>query len=377
VLLNLLGNAIKFTEAGRIDVEAALGDAGAHMQLRLAVRDTGIGIAAEMLPRIFEDFVQADDSIARRFGGTGLGLAISRRLARLMGGELSVASTLGVGSTFTLCVPLERATEAPAVRPVGEPGKPLNLLLVDDDPINREVGTEMLKRLGHRSTVAVDGPSAVRLAQERQFDAVLMDLHMPGMDGIEAATLIEQHAREPKPRIIILTADMSERSRERMSRGGFHEVVSKPILLDTLRRVLGGDSAAASGVVAPSVGADDLIDEAYFVGQNDLLGTDRLHGLRRIFATTAEERLRTIAAAVEARDGVALARAAHQLASAAGTLALSRLFERCTAVERVAATMDAAEQAAVASELDTLYRDSLAALDERLRRAEPALSDAP
>lgn len=387
VLLNLLGNAVKFTETGRIDITAALEDDDVHKHfaqkkdaqawLRLSVRDTGIGIASDMQARIFEDFVQADDSIARRFGGTGLGLAISRRLARLMGGELSVESALGKGSTFTLCVPLEHATAAAPSRPVAEPGRSLKLLLVDDDPINREVGTAMLRRLGHRPTEAADGPSAVRLAQEQEFDAVLMDLHMPGMDGIEAATLIEQRAREAKPRVIILTADMSERSRERMSRGGFHDVVSKPILLDAPRRALGGDAGTASDVVAaPSAGADDLIDETYFVGQQDLLGVDRLLGLRGIFAATAEERLRTIAAAAAAHDGIALARAAHQLASAAGTLALSRLFERCNTIERAAAAMGPDEQAVAAEELAQLFRDSLAALDERLRRAEPALSDA-
>jgi len=378
VLLNLLGNAVKFTETGRIDIAARLEEEDGQPWLRLFVRDTGIGIALNMQARIFEDFVQADDSIARRFGGTGLGLAISRRVARLMGGELSVESAPGKGSTFTLCAPLEHATEAAPARPVAEPGRSLNLLLVDDDPINREVGAAMLKRLGHKPTEAVDGPSAVLLAQEREFDAVLMDLHMPGMDGIEAATLIEQRAPDPKPRIIILTADMSERSRERMARGGFHDVVSKPILLDALRRALGGGDVDPSSdlVAAPSVGADDLIDETYFVGQQDLLGVDRLLGLRQIFATTADERLRTITTAAAAHDGLALARAAHQLASAAGTLALSRLFERCNAIERAAATMAPDEQAAVAEELGLLYRDSLAALDERLRRAEPALSDA-
>jgi CheY-like chemotaxis protein/anti-sigma regulatory factor (Ser/Thr protein kinase) len=379
VLLNLVGNAIKFTERGRIDVEATLVGDGAAAQLRLSVRDTGIGIAPAMQERVFEDFVQADDSIARRFGGTGLGLAISRRVARLMGGDLAVESVPGVGSTFGLWVPLARAIEAAPVRPAALPGRALDLLLVDDDPINREVGTQMLLRLGHSPTVATDGPSAVRLAQEADFDAVLMDLHMPGMDGIEAATLIESQAREPRPRIIILTADMSERSRERLSRGGFHDIVSKPILLDALRRALGGsnDGLPLNVASAPSVGADDLIDETYFAGQQDLLGADRLRALRRIFAETAEDRLRAIAAAARDGDRTALSRAAHQLASAAGTLALSRLFERCNAIEREAATMSEAECSAAANELAALYRDSLAALDERLQRAEPALSGVP
>jgi signal transduction histidine kinase/HPt (histidine-containing phosphotransfer) domain-containing protein/ActR/RegA family two-component response regulator len=374
VLLNLLGNAIKFTERGHIDVEAALSGGRRETRLRLSVRDTGIGIAPEMQARIFEDFVQADDSIARRFGGTGLGLAISRRVAQLMGGDLTVESALGAGSTFTLSVPLACASEVTPVRPATPLGRPLNLLLVDDDPINREVGTEMLLRLGHSPTVATDGPSAVRFAQEADFDAVLMDLHMPGMDGIEAATLIEQHASEPKPRIIILTADMSERSRERLSRGGFHEIVSKPILLDALRAVLGGDGERATPHVAaaPSIGPYGLIDEAYFGGQQDLLGTPRLRALRRIFADTAEERLSSIASAARAGDRTMVARGAHQLASAAGTLALSRLFERCNEIERTAAAMSAAECVVVSDDLAALYRDSLAALDARLGGAETA-----
>jgi signal transduction histidine kinase/HPt (histidine-containing phosphotransfer) domain-containing protein/ActR/RegA family two-component response regulator len=379
VLLNLVGNAVKFTERGRIDIAAALVGDGAETQLRLSVRDTGIGIAPQMLGRIFEDFVQADDSIARRFGGTGLGLAISRRVARQMGGDLTVESAPDAGSTFRLCVPLSRATEPAPVRPVAQPGRALNLLLVDDDPINREVGTEMLLRLGHTPAVATDGPSAVRLAQLNDFDAVLMDLHMPGMDGIEAATLIESHAREPKPRIIILTADMSERSRERLSRGGFHDIVSKPILLDALRCALGGgnDGIIPRLASAPPVGADDLVDATYFAGQQDLLGAGRLRALRCIFAESAEDRLRTIAAAARGGDRTSLARAAHQLASAAGALALSRLFECCNAIEREAAAMSVAECSAAASDLAALYRDSLAALDERLRTAEVALSGAP
>ncbi len=154
ILLNLIGNAIKFTPHGGIALAAAAEQRDDHVLLRITVRDTGIGIAPDMHERIFEDFVQADDSIARRFGGTGLGLAIARRLTRLMRGELTVESTPGAGSTFTLQVPLGRRRKRRGARRGPPPSRQLRVLLVDDDPVNCEVGEAILNRLGHRATIA-------------------------------------------------------------------------------------------------------------------------------------------------------------------------------------------------------------------------------
>jgi signal transduction histidine kinase/CheY-like chemotaxis protein/HPt (histidine-containing phosphotransfer) domain-containing protein len=366
VLLNLLGNAIKFTARGHVTVEAAF---EAESTLRVSVSDTGIGVPVDMQERIFEDFVQADDSIMRRFGGFGLGLAISRRLARLMGGDLTVTSVPEEGATFRLSVPLANATEIAAPIALNAPTAPLAVLLVDDDPVNREVGAALLRRLGHRPTVAADGETAVALARSASFDAVLMDLHMPGIDGFEAAKLIDALSAGRKPRIIAVTADVSERSRERIANGAFYTTVSKPILLDALRRALAPDHDGAEPRAEPayvSEAARGLIDDAYLAGQADILGSERLRALRHVFAETAAGLSQTVTRAARGGDHVAFRRAAHQLGSAASALGLGRLFAHCTAIEANAASMSADELAGAAAELEALCEMSLAALDERL-----------
>jgi signal transduction histidine kinase/CheY-like chemotaxis protein len=372
VLLNLIGNAIKFTERGRVTVQAAF---DAQSILGVSVSDTGIGVPVEMQERIFEDFVQADDSIARRFGGTGLGLAISRRLARLMGGDLTVTSAPGEGATFRLRVPLATATAIAVPVALNAPAAPLAVLLVDDDPVNRDVGAALLRRLGHRPTIAADGETAVALARSASFDAVLMDLHMPGIDGFEAARLIDGLSAGGKPRIIAVTADVSERSRDRIARSGFYTIVSKPILLDALRRALAADHDGAGLQAQPAnvpETGQGLIDEVYFAGQADILGPERLRALRHVFAETAAGLTQTIAKAARGGDHVTCRRTAHQLGSAASALGLGRLFARCTLIEANAASMSPDELAGAAAELEALRRTSLAALDERLCAPEIA-----
>jgi signal transduction histidine kinase/CheY-like chemotaxis protein len=371
VLLNLLGNAIKFTEHGHVTVEAAF---EAQSMLCVSVSDTGIGVPVEMQERIFEDFVQADDSIVRRFGGTGLGLAISRRLARLMGGDLTITSAPGEGATLRLNVPLANATEIAAPIASRAPAASLAVLLVDDDPVNRDVGAALVRRLGHRPTVAADGETAVALARSAWFDAVLMDLHMPGIDGFEAAELIDGLSLGRKPRIIAVTADVSERSRDRIAKSAFTTTVSKPILLDALRRALSPDhdglgSQAQPAQVQPAdmpEAARDLIDEAYLAGQAEILGSERLRVLRHVFAETAAGLSQTITQAARGGDHVTYRRAAHQLGSAASALGLGRLFARCTVIEANAASMAPDELAGAAAELEALRQMSLSALDERL-----------
>jgi signal transduction histidine kinase/ActR/RegA family two-component response regulator/HPt (histidine-containing phosphotransfer) domain-containing protein len=375
VLLNLVGNAVKFTRQGEIEVDAEAASLDGTMVLRVAVRDTGIGIAPAVQERIFEDFRQADDSIARRFGGTGLGLAISRRLAELMGGGLTVESAEGAGSTFRLTLQFGRARGVAAAAEPSGPDRQLAVLLVDDDPINRDIGLSLLERLGHRAAVAENGVAAIALARDGAFDAILMDLHMPDMDGLSAAAEVRKLPLAKTPRLIVLTADVSHRSRERIARAGIRTVVSKPVLLESLRAALTqpentGELAMVVAPDVPEVAA--LIDDDFLADQRILLGAARLRSLTKLFGETSAELLRTIASAARTGDRVSVQRAAHQLGSAASALALSALFNRCTALENDMVTIDAAVLHEAADDLAALRDSSLAALTERLAEGASA-----
>ncbi|TFV75720.1 hybrid sensor histidine kinase/response regulator [Bradyrhizobium frederickii] len=368
ILLNLIGNAVKFTPSGGIAVAAAAERHDDHVLLHLTVRDTGIGIAPEMHERIFEDFVQADDSIARRFGGTGLGLAIARRLARLMRGQLTVASTPGVGSTFSFEVPLGLATSGVAQGALPPPSRPRRVLLVDDDPVNCEVGEAILKRLGHDPTIARNGASAVELAGDHSFDVILMDLHMPDMDGVEAATRIGALDLPKIPRIIAVTADVSSSARERLADAGIVRIISKPILIGALREAIEDDPEAEPAAAQLAAGA--LIDRHFFDDQRELLGAAQIASLHRLLRETSDRLIADIVSAAAAGDHKQLARSAHQLGSAAGALGLVRLFERCREVELAAPSMSPAECEEAAQGLAALQEASMNALDQLLRPAE-------
>ena len=240
VLLNLLSNAVKFTSQGTISVEARTVDAG-H-RLLLTVADTGIGMAPEMQQRIFESFVQADESIGRRFGGTGLGLPICRQLLTLMGGRISVESSPGRGSLFTVELPCRPvvdtvpvATGPAADRPLGA----LRILVADDAPTMRILLEALLTRDGHTCDLVDDGNEALAAVQANDYDAVLMDVQMPQLDGLEATRLIrkEEGPRSLVP-IVFVTASAMAGDEERFLAAGGDGYVSKPIVPDVLRAVL-------------------------------------------------------------------------------------------------------------------------------------------
>jgi signal transduction histidine kinase/DNA-binding NarL/FixJ family response regulator len=368
ILLNLIGNAIKFTPSGGIGLNATAARHDDHVLLRITIRDTGIGIAPDMHERIFEDFVQADDSISRRFGGTGLGLAIARRLTRLMRGELTVESTPGAGSLFMLTVPLALAATGIAQGAVQVPSRQLRVLLVDDDPVNCEVGEAILNRLGHHPMIARNGASAVELARDQPFDVILMDLHMPDMDGVEAASRIGELGLQRMPRIIAVTADVSRSARERLACAGIAKVVSKPILINALREAIEDDPQDEPAATQLAAGA--LIDQHFLEDQKELLGAAQITKLHHLLEETSNRLVEDIAKAAAAGDRTQLARSAHQLGSAASALGLVRLFEHCREVELAVASMSPAECQSAARELATLRQASMSVLDDLLLPTE-------
>ncbi len=238
VVLNLMGNAIKFTERGAVTVSARI----AGDRLRIDVRDSGIGISPGDLARVFDPFQQVDSSYARRYAGTGLGLSISRELARAMGGDLGCESTPGEGSVFTFELPWEPCP-APVVAPAvvtSEPARPLSgrVLLADDNPVNVLVAKGMLEALGLDVTVVTDGVQAIASYLESRPVVVLMDCHMPEMDGYEATRRIrDAEARNGWPRVpvIAVTANALEDDRNRCLDAGMDDHLAKPFRKEDLR----------------------------------------------------------------------------------------------------------------------------------------------
>lgn len=245
ILSNLISNAVKFTERGGITVavKARLDDRY-MVGLTVEVRDTGIGIADHKLEKLFQAFSQLDVSTSRRFGGTGLGLVIARRLAEMLGGDLTVNSAAGRGSCFTLRL---RLRSRPARRAVpSEPGEPVaalrgRVLLVEDNEVNRMVAQRMLEHLGLAVTTAGDGKNALALTENQAFDCVLMDVQMPVMDGLEATRELRrrehQESRRAMP-IIALTANAMGDERRRCLEAGMDAHLAKPFRRHTLARLL-------------------------------------------------------------------------------------------------------------------------------------------
>jgi CheY-like chemotaxis protein/HPt (histidine-containing phosphotransfer) domain-containing protein len=255
VLLNLLGNAIKFTETGevalRISPDTRSGVPGA---LQFRISDTGIGISSQKLGAVFERFTQADSSTTRRFGGSGLGLTISKRLVELMGGRIWVESRVGHGSVFSFAVPLEIWT-GPSLKtavPVGAgtfPSLPaLRILLVEDSPDNRTITLAYLQETPYQVEVAENGEIAYRMFTTGHYDLVLMDRQMPVMDGLTATRFIREwelsHDRSPTP-IIALTAAALKGDREVCMAAGCTAFLTKPIKQDVLLQAIKEHSGTA------------------------------------------------------------------------------------------------------------------------------------
>jgi hypothetical protein len=242
VIAQLTANAIKFTAQGSVSVRAALcGESQDEVQVRFEVEDSGIGISAEDQQRLFTVFEQVDGSMTRKYGGTGLGLAISQRLARAMGGSIGIVSQLGAGSTFRLVVPLKKAPVAEIRRAPSHATtesaesvllrdyRGQRVLLVEDDVINQEIALFLLKEVGLEADLATDGEQAIDLVAQKRYAAILMDLQLPGISGLEATRAIRLLPGTAAIPILATTASVPDLDRELCRTAGLNDFIAKPL----------------------------------------------------------------------------------------------------------------------------------------------------
>jgi CheY-like chemotaxis protein len=266
ILTNLIGNAVKFTETGSIDVAVRpLAVDGRTVRLAISVCDTGIGMTAEQAARVFDPFSQADNSTTRRYGGTGLGLSIVRRLVELMGGDATVDSAPGKGSTFTVTLTLAVAEPEACAEATQAAATPAQLagrvLAVDDYPINLEVLVAQLEILGVPVDAAVNGLEALTLWRTRPYRLILTDIHMPDMDGLELARQIrseENHAGDDRHvPILALTANAVKGEADHCLAAGMDGYLTKPLTLERLRVEVERWMASPSPIVQLRVDAPE------------------------------------------------------------------------------------------------------------------------
>ncbi|MEY4706844.1 MAG: hypothetical protein RJB58_567 [Pseudomonadota bacterium] len=378
ILLNLLSNAIKFTQSGSVAVQVARlpGDADSVTRLHFTVTDTGIGMAEEVRERIFQKFAQADSSVTRRFGGTGLGLEICKQLVERMSGEIGVTSGADKGSTFWFILPLERVAAgnagqkqpAPVTVAIANPAKArLRILLAEDNKINQQYATVVLNKAGHHVTIAENGHQAVAAARQTEFDLVLMDIQMPGLDGVEATRQIRAmpapHGAVP---IFAMTAHAMRGVCEEYIAAGMNDYITKPfqpaLLLAKLDRLAAGGlrmHEAARGRQRPEL---LVLDSTNLTELASVLKPANLTGLITLYLHDTASHMLEIAACAKTGDLAGIARQAHMLVSSSGNLGAMQTSALARDVENFCKSGNPDGLAALLDELRQSVAQSSAAL---------------
>lgn len=345
ILINLIGNAIKFTHKGGVTVEVNVESGTADLlMLHFKINDTGIGIAGTMHQRIFEAFTQAESSTTRRYGGTGLGLAICRDLVELMHGRIWVESEPEVGSTFHFTAAFGRTSgisikpQSPRVEPVVTAHSSMKLLVVEDGHVNQLVSSRMLEIRGHLVTLASSGEAAIEFFNSESFDAILMDVQMPGMNGLEATAMIRQieQATGSHVPIIAMTANAMKGDRELCLAAGMDDYLSKPLrsaelyqAVEQFSRRAPAPAVARAAVKSEPVPVRSPVESAPFdaAAFRESAGDEKLmRKLIAIFPEDSQKYLRKAEKALAAGKAQPLYEAAHSLKGMLGVYAAPRAF---------------------------------------------------
>jgi signal transduction histidine kinase/DNA-binding response OmpR family regulator len=387
ILLNLVSNAVKFTQSGEVVISTrCIGRNDQQATVEWTVRDTGMGIAEDKLGLLFADFVQADNSINRRFGGSGLGLAICKRLVEQMGGDIRVTSELGKGSAFSFhfTLPIASTVAVPEQNDgmlyaslqarISAFGRPLRVLVVDDNPTNRLIAAKMLKDFDVQTDTACDGTEAVTAASRFNYDLILMDVRMPDMDGIQATRVIRAKGeRSSTVPIIAFTANAFPEDIEACREAGMDDFVVKPArkktLVEAVLRVLPRPGQAVvmlsesatpplAAVNDTSVGGEPAFDPQAFRELASEIGEQAADEVRGVFFSETDTRLASFRQLSIEADRGKIRREAHSLKSAAGTFGYRRLSNLAKHIEKNVERLTASEYRDLIVGLDAAYAEA-------------------
>jgi PAS domain S-box-containing protein len=368
ILMNLLSNALKFTDKGHVTLEVKTGEklADGKTELVLAVKDTGVGIPDDRQEQIFESFSQADSSVSRKFGGTGLGLSIVKNLIMLLGGRISLTSVVDEGSCFTVFLPVETLEKLDVVAPQGglvgladNLMSPLHVLVAEDNDVNAMITEAFLKKLGHTSVVAGNGAIALDRFSADLYDLVLMDVHMPEMDGLEATRQIRRREDGKIVPIIGLTAEAFTERHVALRDAGMNHVLTKPFTAKQLQDVVAkfvtqtsdqlDDEVSSSSEDVVVDAADNLFsglpelgvgDEQKLKDLWDQLGSDVVAGLIQKTPESVLDEFEQLKDGLLNGDSSVVLRAAHTISGVSSSMCAEKLPQQASLIEKKSGSLD-------------------------------------